>query len=849
MAKDSHPYTESKDDLSLVVHALVGLFSLNMHSYILVATDSKKCGAIGGCDIYEVGSVIALPLDYQSGKAKLQAWRHSNPEPSQEKTDNLEHEDSGTLSIDPFATWISPQITKMFGRSRAESAASSANESTFANQLPSSGSAERMERRIVEEIVRLFGSSGIFYSYEYDMTRSLQAKEGQLSASGCGPLSQAACPDYWFNHHLLQLLIGQNAQGWTLPMIQGCAQAATCTAFNGDAFQVFVISRRRVQRIGMRYERRGANADGFVANSVETEQILTIDTGSQGIHYCSFVQTRGSIPFLWKQPSSGLHPVPVVVGSEEDNAAICAAHLQREIKLLGRQVLVNLVEHKGREAVVGSKYASLVGICVAEDLVDARCVRYVPWDFHHETRGMRFENIKQLVLQLQHEISNMGYFWHSGKQALTSQQGVFRVNCMDCLDRTNVVQSALARFVLNEQLIRLGVHAAPERGLAAYDGLEQMLNHLWANNGDYISRQYAGTSAMKGDFTRTGKRNIGGVVSDASYSIARLWISTFRDYFSQSVLDFIAGNHNAEAVYRTLIELRSNEPDHAIQLTRARGAAIESSVAIVVNDGEIIQIACIVQSPILLNTIRAREEDDAVLILTNSSVYICRYHYQMEKVTEFICVDLARLHAVQHGAYITDTRTPQSLDPAHNHGIVLFFEAAVARFNSGSEQNVSSIGTSASPNPQLEDVSGDISASDSKLNQTQGYLACKIVSKSQVIMQQLPDQTQIAAPAVDVAKSSNEEHTNTTNACTTNPQKDGILKASLVRLDSFAKQPPEMLAEFITSAILSLKAMQDPTLNGKQFIANSPIVSEADARQNVNIIEKVSNRIHKAFWI
>ena len=37
------------------------------------------------------------------------------------------------------------------------------------------------------------------------------------------------------------------------------------------------------------------------------------------------------------------------------------------------------------------------------------------------------------------------------------QEGVFRVNCMDCLDRTNVVQTAIARVVIENQLTKLGV--------------------------------------------------------------------------------------------------------------------------------------------------------------------------------------------------------------------------------------------------------------------------------------------------------------------------------------------------------------------------------------------------------
>jgi hypothetical protein len=35
----------------------------------------------------------------------------------------------------------------------------------------------------------------------------------------------------------------------------------------------------------------------------------------------------------------------------------------------------------------------------------------------------------------------------------TSQQGSFRTNCIDCLDRTNVVQGLLAKRILHIQLI------------------------------------------------------------------------------------------------------------------------------------------------------------------------------------------------------------------------------------------------------------------------------------------------------------------------------------------------------------------------------------------------------------
>lgn len=64
---------------------------------------------------------------------------------------------------------------------------------------------------------------------------------------------------------------------------------------------------------------------------------------------------------------------------------------------------------------------------------------------------------------------------------------------------------------------------------------------MYQQNGDAISKAYAGTSALKGDFTRTGKRNLLGSINDARNSLARLVAGATTDFFTQSVLDFVHG--------------------------------------------------------------------------------------------------------------------------------------------------------------------------------------------------------------------------------------------------------------------------------------------------------------------
>lgn len=107
---------------------------------------------------------------------------------------------------------------------------------------------------------------------------------------------------------------------------------------------------------------------------------------------------------------------------------------------------------------------------------------------------MHFENVTILVNALSDVLGEMGYCWRDSQGSICSQKGVFRINCMDCLDRTNVVQTALAKTVMEMQFSKLGL-IPPDGSLPS--NIRQTFQSLWANNGDIISKQYAGTNALK----------------------------------------------------------------------------------------------------------------------------------------------------------------------------------------------------------------------------------------------------------------------------------------------------------------------------------------------------------------
>jgi hypothetical protein len=55
------------------------------------------------------------------------------------------------------------------------------------------------------------------------------------------------------------------------------------------------------------------------------------------------------------------------------------------------------------------------------------------------------------------------------------------------------------------------------------DQVTAWFNTLWADNGDAVSKQYASTAAMKGDYTRTKKRDYRGALNDLGLGLARYY--------------------------------------------------------------------------------------------------------------------------------------------------------------------------------------------------------------------------------------------------------------------------------------------------------------------------------------
>ncbi|KAI0345325.1 hypothetical protein BDW22DRAFT_1426997 [Trametopsis cervina] len=639
---------------------------------------------------------------------RLSFWSRIPRRPTDSHTTSIQQalspdgEDSGLLSTHDRTDNIS--VTSISDKEPAEVLGSLLSATAPAPTTPEQKNSE-LEEKVIRDCASHFSKGGMYFAYHFDITRSLQHKQAliakmkkqqellvQLNAidgtaevsspddkvnvldepSSTLPLWRRVDRQYWWNEWLSKPFIEAGLHSYVLPVMQGFFQIATFgiprepeASEDGEVALVdyVLISRRSRDRAGLRYQRRGIDDDANVANFVETETIMRVEReGFQNVF--SHVQIRGSIPLFWSQTGYNLKPAPVLSPdrSHSQNLDTLRRHLERLLPRYGPLTIVNLAEQHGKEGTVTAAYRNAVSEVALE------AVRYVDYDFHTETKGMKYENISRLIDQLQRTFESQGYLWVSNDLMMSQQNGVYRVNCIDCLDRTNVVESAFARHVLTRQLGSVALQYPIGPGKAETD---VAFNDAWANNGDAISREYAGTSALKGDFTRTGKRDLTGMLNDGVNSLARMYTSTFGDWFSQAVIDFMLGNRTITVFSEFLNKLQSSDPRDLIRISRIRAEAIADCVSRVLSEGERLLSGWTLFAPADVNVKLSDKFEEKVLLLTVQAIYIISYDYSLEKVKMYTRVPLVDIVEITKGTYILSPLEEGSRDPLQNAGFII----------------------------------------------------------------------------------------------------------------------------------------------------------------------------------
>ena len=337
---------------------------------------------------------------------------------------------------------------------------------------------------------------------------------------------------------------------------------------------------------------RGIDEEGHVANFNETEQTVILnDAASSGMgssassqgynskpvggsetQVLSYVQTRGSVPLYWAEINTLKYTPKLQIRSVESALPAAKKHFDEQINLYGENYMVNLVNQKGREQPVKEAYEKMVKLLQTDSSVEkdsdrrtsekAKAIEpeqskgwydhlhYVYFDFHNETKGLKWHRAQLLLDHLKDGLVAGGYFHGvdmptGGVDVRRKQTAVVRTNCMDCLDRTNVVQSMLGRWTLTRMLIDLGM-LRPGESAQDDAAFENLFRNKWADNADIVSKTYSGTGALKTDFTRTGNRTKAGALQDFNRSVTRYFSNNFADGPRQDSFDLFLGAYRPD---------------------------------------------------------------------------------------------------------------------------------------------------------------------------------------------------------------------------------------------------------------------------------------------------------------
>lgn len=168
-------------------------------------------------------------------------------------------------------------------------------------------------------------------------------------------------------------------------------------------------------------------------------------------------------------------------------------------------------------------------------------------------REKKIQNLEAMPIRLPTPPTSPTLQRYSGEWL--EQRGVLRVNCIDCLDRTNVGQFSVGMRAFGQQLYCMGLRNTPT--LESRSQLIGVLMHLYSTVGDALSLQYGGSEAHKN--VKNGPGNESNVKHrELLTSIRRYYSNSFTDMVKQDAINLFLGHFQPEIDQLPLWELDSD---------------------------------------------------------------------------------------------------------------------------------------------------------------------------------------------------------------------------------------------------------------------------------------------------
>lgn len=188
------------------------------------------------------------------------------------------------------------------------------------------------------------------------------------------------------------------------------------------------------------------------------------------------------------------------------------------------------------------------------------------------------------------------------------------------------------------------------------------------------------------------------------------------DYFSQAAIDFLLGNVSVKVFDEFEADMMTKDP--AVSMTKMRELAVElCQKRVIADEGEEFHGGWALISPNAAGTVKSWPMEEVVLLLTDVALYLCRFDWNMDKVSSFERVLLANVTHIKFGTYITSAISLSQIDEMRNVGFVVSHQPGKSDIKRTNTRTFSSKGDIApSHDPQDDKDAGQPSSLASLLS-------------------------------------------------------------------------------------------------------------------------------------
>lgn len=311
------------------------------------------------------------------------------------------------------------------------------------------------------------------------------------------------------------------------------------------------------------------------------------------------------------------------------------------------------------------------------------------------------------------------------------------------------------------------------------------------------------------------------------------------DFFLQATIDFLLGNVTSLVFEEFESTMMTKDP--AVSMSKMREQAIELCQKRVIEDEKEEFIGgWTMLTPRTPDTVKAQTLEEAVLLLTDAALYLCRFDWNLDKVSSFDRVDLAHVTKIRFGTYITSTFSAAQTDEEKNVGLVVEYRPGsndITRINTRTLSTLSSLGSkgkgkatpSSSEGEQQTSANTNVGLVGNFLGRSRAAAAAEEPARK-IVLKALYTTTSLADPALkDPA--------------------GGVGGGHPVKKLTEIQQVVTVAAEIERLAVKKQPGRFEGKGEGERsLVEKADIVSLAEARRSTGLFETIGHSIKKMVW-